>query len=57
MSDSVAAKEDEAAGRMDDLEAQISRISAIQEALAKKLLDKKAYDALPPLNMPDDDDD
>lgn len=56
MSDTAAAKEDEAAGRLDDLEAQIGRISAIQEALAKKLLDKEAYDALPPLNMPDDDD-
>lgn len=56
MSDTAAAKEDEAAGRLDDLEAQIGRISAIQEALAKKLLDKEAYHALPPLNMPDDDD-
>ena len=35
---------------------QIKRIGAIQEALAKQLLDKAIYEKLPPLQAPDDDD-
>ena len=35
---------------------QIKRIGAIQEALAKQLLDKAAYERLPPLQASDDDD-
>ena len=38
-------------------ELQVKRIGAIQEALAWQLLDKKTYKALPPLTMPDDDED
>ena len=36
---------------------QVKRIAAIQEALAKKLLDKATYDALPSVKSfePDDD--
>ncbi len=35
---------------------QIKRIGAIQEALAKQLLDKAAYERLPPLQVPEDGD-
>ena len=34
---------------------QIKRIGAIQETLAKQLLDKTTYDGLPPLRASDDD--
>jgi len=34
---------------------QIKRIGAIQEALAKQLLDKKTYEGLPPLVLSGDD--
>jgi hypothetical protein len=41
---------------MSTLHVQVQRIGAIQEVLAKQLLDKAAYSALPPLASGKDDD-